>query len=417
LLAEAGAKDEQEFRQRTLEAARARLLSQEREALTREIGAALADNCSEDAVERQLEGEHAERLAARRDELIEHLAGLEKKLQQHFEKRGQLTEQMKALAEDRRLADKQLELATVETRLQQAVRRWQMLALTSRILATIRTVYEQQRQPETLQEASGYLCRLTRGRYTRVWTPLGEDVLRVDDAQGDCLAVEMLSRGTREQLFLSLRLALAACYARRGAPLPLILDDVLVNFDADRAKAAAAVLRDFAAAGHQLLIFTCHEHILKLFKSLKVPVNCLPHSAEKDPAPLSFQAPAEQKSRRKKTSKPSPRKVAAQEEELDETGDEQYHEEWEQDPDEADDADFAWEDAAGDEQDEEEQDEYEEDEADEDEEEEEYDDEEAEEDLEDDDEDFDEEEDAYDEDEEEEPAEEELDEDDTAEAA
>ena len=102
-----------------------------------------------------------------------------------------------------------------------------------------------------------------------MWTPLGEHALRVDDAEGHSLPVEVLSRGTREQLFLSLRLALASSYARRGAPLPLVLDDVLVNFDAERAKAAAAVLRDFAAAGHQLLIFTCHEHIMKLFKSLK----------------------------------------------------------------------------------------------------------------------------------------------------
>ena len=78
---------------------------------------------------------------------------------------------------------------------------------------------------------------------------------------------------------MSLRLALASCYARRGAPLPLVLDDVLVNFDAARAKAAAAVFRDFAAAGHQLLVFTCHEHISKLFRSLKVPVSQLPDNS------------------------------------------------------------------------------------------------------------------------------------------
>ena len=89
--------------------------------------------------------------------------------------------------------------------------------------------------------------------------------------RGIALPVEALSRGTREQLFLSLRLALAACYARRGAPLPLVLDDVLVNFDIERAKAAAAVLRDFAAAGHQVLIFTCHEHILRLFNRCRRP--------------------------------------------------------------------------------------------------------------------------------------------------
>ena len=173
------------------------------------------------------------------------------------------------MAADRQLAAKHLDLAVIEKRLEDAIRRWQVLATTCCILDMIRTTYEQQRQPETLQEASGYLDRLTQGRYHRVWTPLGEHALRVDDAEGHSLPVEVLSRGTREQLFLSLRLALASSYARRGAPLPLVLDDVLVNFDAERAKAAAAVLRDFAAAGHQLLVFTCHEHILKLFKSLK----------------------------------------------------------------------------------------------------------------------------------------------------
>ena len=111
-----------------------------------------------------------------------------------------------------------------------------------------------------------------------MWTPLGEHALRVDDAEGHALPVEALSRGTANSFS-------SACgwrwrvLARRGAALPLVLDDVLVNFDAERAKAAAAVLRDFAAAGHQLLVFTCHEHILKLFKSLKVPVSRLPSNA------------------------------------------------------------------------------------------------------------------------------------------
>ena len=77
---------------------------------------------------------------------------------------------------------------------------------------------------------------MTQGRYRRVWTPVGERVLRVEDADGHWLPVKVLSRGAREQLFLSLRLSLSAYFARRGAPLPLILDDVLVNFDSERAK-------------------------------------------------------------------------------------------------------------------------------------------------------------------------------------
>ena len=154
----------------------------------------------------------------------------------------------------------------------------------------MRDYYEREHQPQALREASLYLQRLTSGRYTRVWTPLGEHSLRVDDSAGTSLRVEVLSRGTREQLFLALRLALVSAYARRGVQLPLVLDDVLVNFDVGRAKAAAMVLRDFARQGHQILIFTCHEHIAKLFKNIKAEVRQLPDNAQPHAAALAEQA-------------------------------------------------------------------------------------------------------------------------------
>ena len=95
--------------------------------------------------------------------------------------------------------------------------------------------------------------------------------------------------------------------------MPLVLDDVLVNFDAERAKAAAAVLRDFAAAGHQLLIFTCHEHILKLFQSLRAPVSRLPSNAGSGGAVISLQRRSEEKPDRQKEARPTRRRTAAKE--------------------------------------------------------------------------------------------------------
>ena len=114
----------------------------------------------------------------------------------------------------------------------------------------------------------------------RVWTPLGENTLLVDDAGGTSLAVEVLSRGTREQLYLALRLALVEVYSRRGVEMPLVLDDVLVNFDDGRSQQAAELLRDFAATGHQLLVFTCHERLAGVFESLGVSVRRLPVNTE-----------------------------------------------------------------------------------------------------------------------------------------
>ena len=175
---------------------------------------------------------------------------------------------------------KRFELAQVENRLSNALERWQVLTVTGRLLEWVKHDYEKNRQPETLRQASEYLTRLTEGHYRRVWTPLGENILLVDDAEGRPLAIDVLSRGAREQLFLSLRLALVALFARRGAVLPMILDDVLVNFDSHRAVAAAQVLRDFSDEGHQLLVFTCHEHIARLFKSQRVDVRRLPDNRQ-----------------------------------------------------------------------------------------------------------------------------------------
>jgi hypothetical protein len=68
-----------------------------------------------------------------------------------------------------------------------------------------------------------------------------------------------------------------AAYARRGIHLPMILDDVFVNYDAGRTRTACAVLRDFAKQGHQLLVFTCHEHVWQMFKDIKVDTRRIPN--------------------------------------------------------------------------------------------------------------------------------------------
>ena len=108
---------------------------------------------------------------------------------------------MKSLADDRQLAARQLDLATLEQRIDEAIGRWQVLAVTGQVLESIRASSETDRQPETLQEASGYFSQMTQGRYRRVWTPVGERVLRVEDADGHWLPVEVLSRGAGSSCF------------------------------------------------------------------------------------------------------------------------------------------------------------------------------------------------------------------------
>jgi hypothetical protein len=92
------------------------------------------------------------------------------------------------------------------------------------------------------------------------------------DRQGRRFPAPSLSRGTRGQMYLALRLALAADYARRAEPLPVILDDVLVTFDDRRQEAALAALADFARQGPQVLLLTCHRRPREVAEELGLPV-------------------------------------------------------------------------------------------------------------------------------------------------
>ncbi len=152
------------------------------------------------------------------------------------QRRGALLQQSQGLVSDRRLPELKLQLGCVVQQLEEAAHRWRVLSVAAHVLELVREVYETQRQPQTLQDASRYFAALTEGQYVRIWTPLTDMSLRVDMTSGETLSLDVLSSGTREAVFLSLRLALVADFTRRGIVLPLILDDVLVNFDRRRAQ-------------------------------------------------------------------------------------------------------------------------------------------------------------------------------------
>jgi uncharacterized protein YhaN len=262
----AGVEDQTEFQELIQQHEQRRQVLADVKILDEQIRMALGPHCDEQDVARELES--SADLQLRWNQLVEQHREGQNELSQQHQRLGQLQQELRSLANDRRPAELQLELSSLELQIEQARRQWQQLAVTGLALESIRRVYETERQPETLNEASKYLRRLTDDGYRRVWTPVGNNTLNVDDASGRPLATELLSQGTREAVFLSLRLALVAGYARRGATLPLVLDDVLVNLDNQRALAAARVIMDFAQAGHQVLLFTCHEHIADLFFGL-----------------------------------------------------------------------------------------------------------------------------------------------------
>jgi uncharacterized protein YhaN len=140
---------------------------------------------------------------------------------------------------------------------------WAVLTLCRTLLEETRKIYESDRQPEVLKKASAFLSRMSSGSWVRVVSRLGTDDIVVESAAGERISPENLSRGTAEQLYLAMRLALVEEYSRHVEALPVILDDIFVNFDPERTRRAIESVSALAGT-HQVLMFTCHPHLAAL---------------------------------------------------------------------------------------------------------------------------------------------------------
>ena len=145
------------------------------------------------------------------------------------------------------------------SRLRAGASRWSVLALAHRILSRSRSEYEAQHRPAVIDRAEHFFKAWTDGRYTRIVAPLGEDVRGIERLDGVEVPLVGLSRGTSEQLYLALRFGLVQHFVETsGEPLPIVMDDILVNFDPERAERAARSIEEIAETC-QVIYFTCHE--------------------------------------------------------------------------------------------------------------------------------------------------------------
>jgi uncharacterized protein YhaN len=130
----------------------------------------------------------------------------------------------------------------------------------------LRAYLESHRNP-VLERAGSYLSRLTQGRFTRLradgeGTDRSLVVVGADDADYETTA---LSEGTASQLYLALSLAgvLEVEQERRQAgqeTVPIMLDDVLMAFDDERAGSALDLLAEIGEE-QQIVLFTHHAAV------------------------------------------------------------------------------------------------------------------------------------------------------------
>lgn len=151
-------------------------------------------------------------------------------------------------------------------RLKQDAARFVRLRLAAHFLQAQIERFRKENQGSLLAKSGQVFAEITRGTFSGLGAEFNADDtpilvgLRPDRSS---VPLTGMSDGSRDQLYLALRLAALDQYLEKHEPMPLILDDLLITFDDDRATAILPQLSALAQRT-QIFLFTHHDHLVEL---------------------------------------------------------------------------------------------------------------------------------------------------------
>lgn len=151
--------------------------------------------------------------------------------------------------------------AQIVTRKNEEAENLAKLLLARRALARAIEEWKSESVPEVYARASRLLSLMTGGAWVEIRMKDDGRIVAVDVSRGE-REPRFLSTGTCQQLYLALRIALLECVEGVGNAVPVLADDILVNFDDERRKGAVRALSELAEK-RQVILFTCHKEIVE----------------------------------------------------------------------------------------------------------------------------------------------------------
>jgi exonuclease SbcC len=155
-------------------------------------------------------------------------------------------------------AEEALEEAEAELRRVQELER--VLSLTRDFLRRAQDRVHRDVAPVLTRTLRDWLPQVTAGRYTDALVNPSTLEVRVCGPRREWREAHLLSQGTREQIYLLLRLALIERLTRPGESCPLLLDEVTVHSDTGRTEALLDLLHRISGT-HQVLLFTQEDRV------------------------------------------------------------------------------------------------------------------------------------------------------------
>ncbi|MDP6272407.1 MAG: AAA family ATPase [Dehalococcoidia bacterium] len=262
LLGGAGCESPEGFRELAAQSENRRRLESELEALKRTAPDLFGEHAFE--IDSALERSQPDQLEAERQAFDEKVTQMGEERDAAVSRAGEVTAALRSMETEAEVARLHSRIDEITEQLLEDARRWSVLTVARSLLNQTREEFQEQRQPSLLQAASRYFNRLTLGRYTSVRAVIGEERFEVLTEDGRLTPPEHLSRGAVEQLWLSIRFALIDEYSSRS-PLPVVLDDLLVNFDPGRARAACSAISALAER-QQVIFLTCQPSTVSMLE-------------------------------------------------------------------------------------------------------------------------------------------------------
>jgi len=214
---------------------------------------------------RQCDAIDPDQIPGRLHEIEQERPGLEQRLEEVIRRERDLQQQENEIRAAQGAADPEQDAAQKLATVVEEAERYLRLKTSARLLRWAIEQHRKEMQGPLLSRASALFNLLTVERYKRLFADFGEgDHARLmgENRNGNSILIEQMSDGTRDQLYLSLRLAAVAHYGETSTAtlLPFVADDLLVNFDDARAAAGFQALRELSR-NVQVIVFTHHQHL------------------------------------------------------------------------------------------------------------------------------------------------------------
>lgn len=227
----------------------------------------LAGANSVDEFVRLVSADDAATIEPRLEQLKQEVAELETSRDSLSESIGSLTQELDSMDGSGDAAQAQDEVEQIRARLHSDAEEYVRLKLALTVLKNAVDRYRKQNQGPVLQKASELFRRLTLGAFTELvqeFDDAGKPVICGCRASDQSLVgVRGMSEGTCDQLYLALRLATLEVWLdqHKDNPIPFIVDDILIQFDDERAAAALEIFAELSQRT-QVIMFTHHQHLV-----------------------------------------------------------------------------------------------------------------------------------------------------------